>query len=164
MEQHQVEQHTTAMKSVKITLKETARSDISDSTGHTYKDGDKAELSDTDADLFVSLKCAVFVDGSSAIQAAADAKERTAASEQATQRHRSQQAMAIHDALPPEVRAEAHEHGDEVVENYLARNRVQVPSKPITNESVDTSFKDMIDDLEPETPKRKRGRPRKDGT
>ena len=151
------------MKSVKITLKGTPRTDISDSDGHVYKDGDQVALPDADADLFVSLKCAVFVDGSSAIQAAADAKERTAASEQATQRHRSQQAMAIHDALPPEVRAEAHEHGDEVVETYLARNRVQ-PTKPITNASVDTSFKDMIDDLEPETPKRKRGRPRKDGT
>lgn len=152
------------MKSVKITLKGTPRTDISDSAGHVYKDGDEVELPDADADLFVTLKCAVFVDGSSVIQAAANAKERTAASEQATQRHRSQQAMALHDALPPEVRAEVHEHGDEVVENYLARNRVQVPTKPITNESVDASFNDMIEDLEPETPKRKRGRPRKDGT
>lgn len=146
------------MKKVRIILEGSGRHDIFDSAGRVHKHGDVVDISDADADLFVSIKCAIFIDGSSAIQAVADNKERAAASEIERVKARAESRMRVYDSFLPDARAAVQDGGDEIVENILAQQRgPMAPIGPITNATVDASFDAMIagDDRDP-YPKKKR--------
>ena len=147
------------MKSVRITLAGTGRVDLHDGIGGVHLDGHMVELPDEIADAFVAAKLAVFLDGSSAIEAGKLAKERAEAHAVAEQKRRAEQMMHLHDNLPKEVRELAAEHGDDVVEDFLAE-QVRLAQVHASPRALDAAIEG--DDIDP--PKRRRGRPRKDGT
>lgn len=107
------------MKLIKVTLPK-GRHNVHDGLGGVHQDGAVVDLPDETADALVSMKLAVFADESSRLEAERAHKARADDARLAEQKHRSRQAMSVHDALPPEVRAAVHEHGDDVTENYLA--------------------------------------------
>ena len=164
------------MKTVKISIAGTGRNDIHDGLGGVHLDGQTVTLPDDVADAFVAGKFAHFVDGSSAIKAAADAKARAEEHTLATVKQRSQQMMAIYDNLPVAVRAATQEHGDDVIEDYLTgKMKHHGAVVPLVDgepdfDAIDTTPPQNVDPIVegadvPEAPvKRRRGRPRKDGT
>ena len=172
---------TGTTKTVKITLAGTGRTDIHDGLGGIHLDGQTVTLPTDVADAFVAGKFAHFVDGSSSLQAIGDAKDRAEAHTLATVKYRSQQMMAIYDNLPAPVRAATQEHGDEVIEDYLSAQIAKHPraAVPLTKtgepdfDAIDLTPPTNVDPIvegsdapePPDTPtKRRRGRPRKDGT
>lgn len=132
------------MKTVKMTLTG-KKKPVSDGLGGRHADGAVVQLPDDVADQFVAMKVAVFVDGSSSIEAAEANKQRQAEAIMAQRKAMAARAMAIHDALPADVRQAVHEDGDEVTERYLAH----------------LSSVEGADVVEALPIKRKRGRPRK---
>lgn len=107
---------------LKITLPEHMQ-DVHDGLGGVHRNGAVVRLPASVADAFLSRKLAVPADGGMIAQAQQQAAERQAVADAAGQQARSRAAMALHDNLPPEVRQAVHEHGDEVVEEYLAHQQ-----------------------------------------
>lgn len=120
------------MKTIKIALPP-ERKNVHDGLGGIHINGAVVELPDETADALVAMKLAAFADASSAIDAAKAHKERADIERMAQQKARARSAMAVHDALPAEVRVAVHELGDDVTEDYLAgleREYESAPSKP----------------------------------
>ena len=131
------------MKTVKMVLTG-KKKPIADGIGGKHADGAVVSLPDAIADQFVASKLAVFVDGSSSIEAAAANKVRRDEAVMAQRKAMAMRAMQIHDNLPADVRSQVHEAGDEATERYLAH------LSSIEGDDVDAA-----------PVKRKRGRPRK---
>lgn len=121
------------MKTIKIVLPP-SRKNVHDGLGGIHVNGDVVELPDETADALVAMKLAAFADASSAIDAERAHKERAEIERMAQQKARARSAMAVHDALPAEVRVAVHELGDDVTEDYLAGlerdDSEPAPSKP----------------------------------
>ena len=109
---------------LKITLPD-HMADIHDGLGGVHRNGAIVCLPAPIADAFLAKKLAMPADGSMVAQAQKQAEERRAEAIHAEQKARSAAAMNLHDNLPPEVRQAAAEHGDEVVQEYLA-NQAQL--------------------------------------
>lgn len=107
---------------LKITLPE-GRHEVHDGLGGVHRDGAVVRLPASVANAFLAKKLAIPADGGMVVQAQKQAEERQAVAEAAQQQARSKAAMSLHDNLPPEVRQAVHEHGDEVVEQYLANQQ-----------------------------------------
>lgn len=114
------------MKTVQIDLSQrTNKSPVSDGIGGKHAHGAVVQLPDEVADALIGLKVAFPVDGSSLIEAQRKAKEQAEVNRLAEQRAAAARRMALHDNLPPDVRAAVHEHGDEATEAYLAHLQQQ---------------------------------------
>lgn len=107
------------MKVIQIKLAGTNRQEVHDGLGGIHKEGDLVKLPDETADILVGAKLAIFVDGNSELKVHQQSKERADQERLALQKRRSEQAMKLHENLPPEVRLASQEN-PEAVEDYLA--------------------------------------------
>ena len=146
-------------KPVRITVHE-----VHDGLGGVHKLGDVVEFEGALADFFVSRGQAEIVDREALKEAATKASDLERQRRQAAIKNDAMRSMRVFDALPPEVRAAAAEHGDAVIDQFLQPNeplgeilRSTAAAPPQTN---DDAFE--FPDIDP--PKRKRGRPRKDAS
>jgi hypothetical protein len=149
----------TATKSVRITVR-----DVHDGLGGVHHHGDIVEFDAELADFLISRGQAERVQRAEVREAVANAVDMSIERNLREVKSQAEARQAIYDSLPPEVRALAREHGDDVVRVYLdkleqaERRRRGLPAVA-THITADAGFEQFDD-----PPKRKRGRPRKDET
>lgn len=159
-----------ATKTVQIDLTKLAHVEnpkVSDGLGGEHSHGAVIALPSDTADQLIAAGFARPVDAKIAANAVAAAKERAEELKTAAQHARAKSAMDVWDSLPPEVRAEAQEHGQEVVERYLAGlpsmsldDYEAASGEPFAEAADKKALKEFGDALSDPMPKR-RGRPPK---